>query len=106
MTVKKMSEQQQKDDNNDEKISHLVKLYRNPKSNIFLSRNSGQIYKDLRNENFKISYHDIYRLKNTVESLSRGRETRLLHGKRRSLGYRRFLCFSPCHIVLGWYYSK
>ena len=68
----------------DLKIQTLAKLYRSPNSKIFLTKNSSEIYRRLKSEiNIPVSYHDIYRLKNTVESLSRGREQRILRGKKR-----------------------
>ena len=96
-----MSETAISHETDDEKLKTLVRLYRSPKSKIFLTNNASDIYNRLKTENFPISYHDIYRLKTTVESLSRGREQRILRGRKRHLNFRKFVTFSPCHIVLG-----
>ena len=86
---------------NDLQIQSLAKLYRSPNSKIFLTRDSSEIYARLRNESVPVSYHDIYRLKNTVESLSRGREQRILRGDKRYHSFRKFISFSPNHILLS-----
>ena len=93
---------------NDEGIKELSKLYLNPNSNLFLSKDTKDIYENIKSDAslHPATFADILRLRNSIESDFRHREHRILRGKRRYLSRRKFIAFSPCSILLGKFNNK
>ena len=87
----------------DDRIKRLIQQYKTPYSNIFLKKNTQDIFQAVKKDTelYPTRYNDILRLKNSVESIFRDRETRILRGKSRYLSYRKWITFSPCSILLG-----
>ena len=77
-----------------EKLSELHDLYRDPKSNLFLVRDTKRIY-HLAKSHARLSdltFGDVYAFKQSIESLARTKSDKILRGRRR-YSFRKYRLF-------------
>ena len=84
-------------------LNNLYSNFSNPNSISFASVDIEQI---LRNSNSDASQHpvtrdDIKRFQLSLESISRQRERRILKGRKRKASFRKWVVYSPRHLILG-----
>lgn len=86
-----------------DRIIELRRRHISANTNLILSKNAQDIYQSAKADAFlnPTTFFEIQRLRNTIESDFRNRESRLLRGRTRYLSKRRFIAFSPCTILLG-----
>ena len=79
----------------------LYDNYRDPKSATFLETDPNKIYLAAKTEasHFPVSHGEITKFKETVESISRGFERRVLRARQRRLQYRSWLSYSPLDLI-------
>jgi len=84
-------------------IARLYNLYRDPTSKLFLNTNVKQIYAACKRDSTlnQVTYDDIYRFKNSIETLSRLKERNILRGRPRYLSFRKWKTNGPLNICLG-----
>ena len=84
-------------------IARLYNLYRDPTSKLFLNTNVKQIYAACKRDSTlnQVTYDDIYRFKNSIETLSRLKERNILRGRPRHLSFRKWKTNGPLNICLG-----
>ena len=84
-------------------LNNLYSNFSNPNSISFASVDIEQI---LRDSNSDASQHpvtrdDIKRFQLSLESISRQRERRILKGRKRKASFRKWVVYSPRHLILG-----
>ena len=79
----------------------IYQLYRNPNSDLYLQQNTEAIYQAAKREGKYLTRAEIETFKHSVESTSRNFEARVLRSRKRHLSYRKWLSFSPLHILSG-----
>ena len=91
------------DDQSSLNIARLYNLYRDPTSKLFLSTNVKQIYAACKLDSSlnQVTYDDIYRFKNSIETVSRLKERKFLRGRPRHLSFRKWKTNGPLNICLG-----
>ena len=80
-------------------ISEIYKLYKDPQSGLYLQSNTESLYQAAKREGKFVTRAEIELFKNSVESHSKNFEARVLRSRKRHLSYRKWVCFSPLHIL-------
>ena len=90
---------------NDEELINqkLYNNYRNPNSSTFLETNPHKLYSATKKEAnlFPVSYSEIQKFKETVESISKSFQRRVLRSRNRHLQYRSWRSYSPLDIIVA-----
>ena len=79
--------------------SELYKLYKNPNSDLYLQQGTEALYQAARKEGKFVTRSEIQTFKNSIEALSRNYGRRVLKSRKRHLSFRKWLSFSPLHIL-------
>ena len=80
---------------------NLYDNYRDPKSSTFLETDQHKLYSAAKTDAslFPVTYSEIDNFKQSVESISRSFERRLLRSRQRHLQYKKWLTYGPLNVI-------
>ena len=87
----------------DTRLNSLYREFTNLNSPNFANINIGDIYRNSKSDSSQhpVSRNDILEFQASLESLSRQKERRLLRGRKRKASFRKWIVFSPRHLIVG-----
>ena len=85
------------------KLNLFYKRYRDPQSGFFLESNTNRIFEEAKRDSYlhSVTRKDIVRFKNSLSTLSKNKERRILRGRKRVCSYRKWISWGPKNILLG-----
>lgn len=88
---------------NNDVSDKLYKRYLNPASKFFLVKNINDIYNQAKKDADlnPVTYKDILTFKNSLETISREKEKRILKWRKRHLSYRKWVTWGPNNVHLA-----
>ena len=86
-----------------QKLNLFYKRYRDPQSGFFLESNTNRIYEESKRDSYlhSVTRKEILRFKNSLSTLSKNKERRILRGRKRVCSYRKWISWGPKNILLG-----
>ena len=84
-------------------LNDLYSNFSNPNSVSFASIDVEQVLRDSNSDATRhpVTRDDIKRFQLSLESISRQRERRILKGRKRKASFRKWIVYSPRHLILG-----
>lgn len=79
----------------------IYNLYKDPNSDLYLQQNTEALYQAAKREGKFLTRGEIRTFQRSVEAQSRNFEARILRSRKRHLSFRKWLSFSPLHILAG-----
>ena len=77
----------------------IYNLYKDPNSDLYLQQNTEALYQAAKREGKFLTRGEIRTFQRSVEAQSRNFEARILRSRKRHLSFRKWLSFSPLHIL-------
>ena len=79
----------------------IYRLFKDPNSDLYLQQNTEALYQAAKREGKFLTRAEIRTFQDSVEATSRNFEIRVLKSRKRHLSYRKWISFSPLHILAG-----